>query len=124
MLLMLAGTLALAQGISGSYSGKWTGASGTDGDFHLTVAPDGSGGVRAEVMFTIGGQEVKCKVTRSKIEGEKIVELAYEFTLGDVKLESAIAGAKKGTSLAGTYRTKTVADGSLVDEGTWQASPK
>jgi hypothetical protein len=115
-------TLLLAQALAGTYKGKWSGASGSDGDFHLTLGPDGKGGVKADVMFTLGGQEVKCTVVRIKIEGEKIVDLAYQFSLGDIKLESAITGEKKGSAFEGTYKTKAVADSSAVDEGTWKAS--
>ena len=48
--------------------------------------------------------------------------LVYEFDLGDVKLQSTAIGDLNGKALEGTYKTKSLGDGSAVDEGTWKAS--
>jgi hypothetical protein len=66
---------------------------------------------------------VKTQVVSATLDGDKI-EAAYEFTLGDNKLRSAIAGRLNGSRLEGTYKTTAVAAGAQVDEGTWKATRK
>jgi hypothetical protein len=55
------------------------------------------------------------------VDGSKI-EIVYDFDLGDVKLQSTATGELKGKVLEGSYKTKSLADGSAVDEGTWKAT--
>jgi hypothetical protein len=110
---ILAATIAFAQSIAGSYKGTWTG-SAAGGDFHLTVT-----GGKADIGFTIEGQEVPCKIVSQKIDGASI-EIVYEFDLQGTKLQSAIKGTLKGKSLEGTY--KTSAGDAPVDEGTWKTT--
>jgi hypothetical protein len=99
----------------GTYKGTWNGAT-ANGDFHLTVRPDGKS---ADVGFSMGGEEVACKVVSVKIEGAAI-EIVYQFDLQGNSLQSAIKGSLKGKSLEGTYRT--TAGDSPVDEGAWKTT--
>ncbi len=105
---------------AGTYKGTWTGAA-SSGDFHLTLRPDGKGGLGADVGFTIEGQEVPCKVTLLKVDGASIAA-TYEFDLQGNKLQSAITGTLKGKSLEGTYKTTAAGTDSTVDEGSWKTS--
>lgn len=109
-----------AADLSGTYKGIWAGGM-ADGDITITVTPGQDGPPKAEVSFTVQGQNVKCNVTSFKVDGSK-VELVYDFDLGDTQLESTATGELKGDSLSGTYKTKSLGDGSAVDEGTWKAS--
>lgn len=104
---------------AGSYKGKYEGSSG-GGDIKISLTlVDGKW--NGEAGFGLGGQDVKCKVISLKVDGSKI-QMVYTFDLGGTVLQSAIEGEMKGTTLAGTYKTKVPADGSAVDEGTWSAS--
>ncbi len=120
--IVLALTVFLAAAdLAGTYKGTWTGGQAS-GEITLTFrAADGGGTPTADVSFAMGGQDVKCTVTSVKVDGSK-VEVVYQFDLGDTKLQSTATGELKGNTLEGTYKTKAVADGSAVDEGTWKAS--
>jgi hypothetical protein len=105
---------------AGTYKGTWTGAA-AGGDFRLTLRPDGKGGLGADVAFTIEGQEVPCKVTAQKIDGDAIA-VTYEFDLQGNKLQSAIKGTAKGKTVEGTYKTTAAGTDSTVDEGSWKTT--
>ena len=109
-----------AADFSGTYKGTWTGGQ-ADGDFTMTLRSGEDGPAKADVSFTIAGQNVKCNVTSVKVDGSKI-EIVYEFDLGDVRLQSTVIGQLSGKALEGTYKTKSLADGSAVDEGTWKVA--
>ena len=119
--LLFLGSLAFGlAGPAGKYVGTWTGAGG-QGDFKIALTPGAAQGEwTADVSFTLGGQEVKCKTAYIKITGTKI-EVAYDFSLGDLKARSTIVGQIKDNDLSGDYTTKGE-DGSSVDAGTWKAS--
>jgi len=117
--LLLAFVLCAAD-ISGTYKGTWTGGM-ANGDITMTFTSGADGAPKADVSFTIQGQDVKCNVTSLKVDGSKI-EVTYDFDLGDTKLQSTATGTIDGKSLQGTYKTKSLADDSAVDEGTWKAS--
>jgi len=118
-LLPIAALWAGAADLNGTYKGTWSGGQAS-GDISMTLTTAG-GETKAVVSFAFGGQDVKCNVTSVKVDGGKI-EIVYTFDLGDVKMESTATGELKGTSLEGTYKTKSLADGSAVDEGTWKAT--
>ena len=105
---------------AGKYAGKWQGESGAAGDFQLTLALAG-GQWKAEVSFTMGDQNVPCKVSALSVNGAN-VHVVYTFDLLGTKLESTIDGERTGAKLAGKYRTRSVADSAAVDQGTWDAS--
>lgn len=111
---------AAAADWAGTYKGTWTGGQ-ADGDFTLIIRPGDDGASKAEVSFTIAGQDVKCHVTSVKLNDTKI-EVVYEFELGDTKLQSTVTGELNGKTVQGSYKTKSLSDGSAVDEGTWKAT--
>lgn len=111
---------ASAADFSGTFKGTWTGGQ-ANGDITMTLRSADGDSVKADVSFTIAGQDVKCNVTSVKVDGSKI-EVVYDFDLGDVKLQSTATGQLNGKTLEGSYKTKSLADGSAVDEGTWKAS--
>jgi hypothetical protein len=98
---------------AGTYKGTWTGAQ-AGGDIHLTLR-DG----KAEVGFTLEGQEIPGKVLSLKIDGPSIT-LVYEFDLQGNKLQSSTEGTLKGTTLEGTYKTTAVGEDAPLDQGTWK----
>lgn len=113
-------SLAFAASPAGKYAGTWTGAGG-QGDFKIALAPGAAQGEwTADVSFTLGGQEVKCKTAYIKVDGSKI-EVAYDFSLGDQKARSTVTGQIKGDDISGDYTTKGE-DESSVDAGTWKAT--
>jgi hypothetical protein len=105
--------------LAGVYTGTWSGASGSAGDFRITLTLT-AGKLTPDVMFTMGSTEVKTKVTHVAVDGLKL-EMRYEFDLGGNRLESTIKGTLSGETMEGRYTTKSVADGSPADEGEWKA---
>ena len=118
-LLFLAFTLMTAADLGGMYKGSWSGAA--TGDFRLTLTGVDGGEWKGTVVFTMGGEEYKTKVTSIKVDGTKL-NLTYTYQLQGTALQSNIIGELKGTTFEGTYKASTVADGAAVDEGTWKAS--
>ncbi len=116
LLPILADTIA-----AGKYTGKWEGASGASGDFHITLTSASDDKWTSEVMFSLGGQDVKCNVKSISVEGPKL-HVVYTFDLQGTELESTIDGEMTGKKLAGKYKTRAVADNSAVDEGTWETT--
>jgi hypothetical protein len=125
----LLGILALCAGLpvaadpvaAGKYTGKWEGASGASGDFHITLASAPEGKWTSEVLFSLGGQDVKCEVKSIRVEDSKL-HMVYTFDLQGTQLESTIDGEMSGKKLGGKYKTRVVADSSAVDEGTWETT--
>lgn len=108
-----------AADIAGTYKGSWSG--GASGDFRIKLEPADNGQWNAEIVFTMGTDEVKTKVKSVKVDGSKL-DVVYDFDLQGNALESTVTGELTGKTLEGTYKTKAVGDGSPVDEGTWKAS--
>jgi hypothetical protein len=119
IVLLLLSSLALAlPGVAGQYSGTWTGMQ-SDGTIKIALAPAaGAGEWTANVSFTLGDQEVKCKTVRVKVDGEKL-DLAYEFNVSGLQATSTVAGKFDAGKLEGTYSTKS-AEGAAVDQGTFK----
>ena len=117
--LFLAAVLCVsAAGLAGTYKGSWSGAA--TGDFRLKLEQTGAEW-KADIVFTMGTDEVKTKIKSVKVDGAK-VDIVYDFDLQGTPLESTVSGQLTGNTMEGTYKTKTVADGSPVDEGTWKVS--
>jgi hypothetical protein len=112
---MLAGQDTIA---AGRYNGQWTGASG-GGDIHVVFRANGEGKLTPEVGFTLGGQDVACKVLSFKTDGAKFT-MVYEFDAQGTILQSATEATVKGKTIEGTY--KTSAGDQAVDSGTWKAT--
>ena len=123
LLLLLIVTLIQlgAQTAPGTYTGTWSG--GATGDFRLTLTEAEKGDWKADVVFTMGSDEVKTKVTSVKVEGNKITVI-YQYDLQGTQLQSNVTGEFKGKTIEGTYKATAVGDGSAVDEGTWKVSAK
>jgi hypothetical protein len=121
VLCLVASFILFAAGLAGTYKGTYSGSAGASGDFVVSLTQADSGEWKSEVTFTLGGQDVKTKITSLKVDGSKVT-IVYEFDLQGTVLESTITGELSGDALAGGYHTKVVADGSAVDEGTWKAT--
>jgi hypothetical protein len=104
---------------AGKYSGTWVGLQ-SDGSIKIVLAPAvaNKGEWTADVSFTLGEQEVKCKTVSIKVDGDKL-DLAYEFNVGGLQATSTVAGKFDGAKLEGTYTTKS-AEGAAVDQGTFK----
>lgn len=121
ILLLLFSSLALAAASpAGKYSGSWTGAT-SDGGIKIELIKPSGADWDANVSFTMGGQEVKCKTASVKVDGSKL-ELVYDFTLGaDLQLRSTATGTIDGEKMEGAYTTRS-SDGNTVDQGTWKVA--
>jgi len=120
--LMIAfGFAFAAEQIAGRFEGEWSSsASGVSGKFHLVVNMKDDK-PQAEVTFTLGDQEVKTKIREIKL-GPSEIQAAYDFDLQGNLLRSTITGKLSDKILEGSYSTKTVADDTPVDQGTWKAT--
>jgi hypothetical protein len=119
VMTLAAGSLSAADMLAaGIYKGQWSGAGGS-GDIQLTLRAKSDGGVTPEVGFTLGGQDVKCKIISFKADGAKFT-LVYEFDAEGNPLQSAIEGTAKGKTIEGTY--KTTAGDQAVDAGTFKVA--
>jgi hypothetical protein len=121
LILFLGSFCIFAAGLAGTYKGTYSGSSGASGEFVVSLTQAENGEWKSEVTFTLGGQDVKTKITSLKVDGSKIT-IVYEFDLQGTALESTITGELNAGALGGDYHTKVVADGSAVDEGTWKAT--
>lgn len=122
VILFLAAAAAMfADGVSGTYKGSYTGSAGASGDFVVSFNKADNGDWKSEVTFTLGGENVKTKITSLQVDGSK-VKVVYTFDLQGTALESTVTGELKGATLEGAYHTKVVTDGSAVDDGTWKAT--
>jgi hypothetical protein len=123
LLALLTMTLPLAADplAGGKYTGKWEGTSGGSGDFRMTLTPAEGDKWSVDVNFTLGGQEVKCTVKSTTVADGKL-RVVYTFDLQGNVLESTVEGELTGKKLGGKYKTRAVADGSAVDEGTWETT--
>ena len=109
----------LAADLAGTYKGSYSGSAGASGAFQITLAQSGSDW-KAEVTFNLG-DDVKAKVTSLQVDGAKI-KVVYQFELQGATLESTAIAELKGDKFDGTYTTKSIPDGSAVDQGTWNAT--
>jgi hypothetical protein len=121
LVLMFCAALLFSAGLAGTYKGTFSGSSGASGDISVTLTQAGDDW-KSEVTFSLGGDTVKTKVTSVKVDGAKMT-VVYTFDLQGTVLESTVTGELKDGTMAGEYHTKTVADGSAVDDGTWKATP-
>jgi hypothetical protein len=117
VLLSAAGLVAGDTIAAGTYKGQWTGATAS-GDIHITFRDGGDGKLSPEVGFTLGDQNVTCKVLSFKVDGSHFT-MVYEFDAQGTMLQSAIEAGVKGKTIEGTY--KTTAGDQAVDSGTWKA---
>jgi protein-disulfide isomerase len=121
LLLFVLALLSLAAATpAGTYIGTWSGAA--SGDFRLVLEQSGDTW-KADVVFTLGTDEVKTVVKSVKVDGNKI-NVIYQYDLQGTTLQSNVTGELTGKTISGTYIATAVGDGSAVDEGTWKVSAK
>jgi hypothetical protein len=105
--------------LAGTYKGSYSGSAGASGEFRIVLSQSG-GTWKADVNFNLG-EDVKAKVTSVEVDGAKI-KVVYQFEFQGATLESTATAELKGDKFDGAYQTKSVADGSSVDEGNWNAT--
>jgi hypothetical protein len=105
----------------GTYIGTWSGAA--SGEFRMKLTTGDDGKLNAEVMFTMGTNEVQTKIVSLKVDGDQL-NVVYQYDLQGTKLQSDVRGELKDNTLSGTYKATLVNEGTAVDEGTWTASTK
>src|SRR5215469_556648 len=117
-LIVCVGT-AFASDLNGTYKGTWTSDNQGGGD--LTMSFSGkSASLKAEVSFTNQGETVKCDVKSIKLDGSKLL-LVMDYGEGD-RYEATVSGDLRDKLLSGTYKTKSLADDSRGDTGTWKCT--
>ena len=104
---------------AGTYVGKWIGIN-AEGDFKIALSQTENGEWRAEVSFTYGDADIKCKMVSVKVKNGN-VELVYDFEIASLHARSTVTGEIKGDEMSGKYHTEG-ADRSEVDQGTWKVS--
>jgi len=104
--------------LPGTYKGEWSGAGGS-GEIQLKLTAAADGKLIPEMSFTLGGDQIKSKVTSFKVDGARL-SIVYEFDAQGNLLQSAAEATIKGKTIEGTY--KTTAGDQAVDSGTWKAS--
>jgi len=117
-LIVLVG-LAFASDLNGTYKGTWASDSQGGGDLTMNFSGD-SGSVKADVSFTNGGETVKCDVKSVKLDGSKLL-LVMDYGEGS-RYEAIVSGELHEKVLSGTYKTKSLADDSPGDAGTWKTT--
>jgi hypothetical protein len=103
---------------AGNYVGKWVGGS-AEGVIKIALTQE-KGEWKADVSFTYGDADIKCKTVSVKVEGSKL-DLVYTFEIAGMQAQSTVTGDIKDEEMSGTYHTQG-ADGSDVDQGTWKVS--
>jgi hypothetical protein len=111
--------LAFASDLNGTYKGTWTSDNQGGGDLTMSFSGD-SGSLKAEVSFTNEGETVKCDVKSVTLDGSKLL-LVMDYGDGN-RNEAIVSGQLDGKLLSGTYKTKSLADDSPGDTGTWKST--
>ncbi|HWZ45865.1 MAG TPA: hypothetical protein VNW97_20500 [Candidatus Saccharimonadales bacterium] len=105
---------------AGSYAGTWTGSSAEGGiKIALSQAAE-KGPWKAEVSFSYGDNEIKCKTVSIKVDDGKL-DLVYDFEIASIRAQSTVSGEIKGQEISGKFHTLG-ADGADVDQGTFKVS--
>ena len=112
--------LALASGLNGTYKGTWASDNQGGGDLTMSFSGD-SDSLKAEVSFTNEGETITCDVKSVKFDGSKLL-LVMDYGSEGNRYEATISGVLDGKALSGTYKTKSLANDSDGDSGTWKSS--
>jgi hypothetical protein len=72
VLCLVASFILFAAGLAGTYKGTYSGSAGASGDFVVSLTQTEGGDWKSEVTFTLGGQDVKTKITSLKVDGAKL----------------------------------------------------
>lgn len=112
--------LAFANNLNGTYKGTWISDNQGGGDLTMSFT-GGSDSLKAEVSFTNEGETIQCDVGSVKLSGSKLL-LVLDYGVEGNRYEATISGVVDGKLLSGTYKTKSLADDSAGDTGTWKSS--
>ena len=110
--------LAFASDLNGTYKGTWVSDNEGGGDLTMTFSGD-SDSLKAEVSFTNQGETIKCDVKSVKLDGSKLL-LIMDYGAEGNRYEATVSGVVDGKLLSGSYKTKSLADDSAGDTGTWK----
>jgi hypothetical protein len=77
--------------------------------------------LKAEFSFTNEGETIKCDVKSIKLDGSNL-HLIMDYRIEGNRYEATISGVLDGKMLSGTFKTKSLADDSADDTGTWKTS--
>src|SRR5579863_8184267 len=78
---------------AGNYVGKWVGGS-AEGVIKIALTQE-KGEWKADVSFTYGDADIKCKTVSVKVEGSKL-DLVYTFEIAGMQAQSTVTGDIKG----------------------------
>ncbi len=112
--------LAFAGDLKGTYKGTWASDNQGSGDLTMSFTGD-SDSLKAEVSFTNEGETIKCDVKSVKLDGSKLL-LVMDYGVESSRYEATLSGVVDGKLLSGTYKTKSLADVSAGDTGSWKIS--
>lgn len=112
--------LAVASDLNGTYKGTWVSDNQGGGDLTMSFRGDPDS-LKAEVSFTNEGETIKCDVKSVKLDGSKLL-LVMEYGVEGSRYEATLSGVVDGKLVSGTYKTKSLADDSAGDTGTWKGS--
>jgi hypothetical protein len=118
--LLLSAVCAMAADLTGAYKGTWSGNNG-GGDITMTFSNGDNASSKAAVSFTYNGEDIACRVTSVKVNGS-LVQMVYDFDIDGNRMQTTMTGQLKNKTLEGSYKTKSLSDGSEVDEGAWKAA--
>lgn len=112
--------MAFARDLKGTYKGTWGSDNQGGGDLTMSFSGD-SDSIKAEVSFTNEGDTIQCDVKSVKLDGSKLL-LVMNYGPEGNRYEATLTGTLDGKTLSGTYKTKSLADDSSGDTGTWKIS--
>jgi hypothetical protein len=118
-LLVLLFSVVVLASPAGNYVGKWVGSS-AEGVIKIALTQAEKGEWKADVSFTYGDADIKCKTVSVKVENNKL-DLVYTFEIAGMQAQSTVTGDINGQEMSGKYHTQG-SDGSDVDQGTWKVS--
>jgi hypothetical protein len=120
IVVLICAVCAVAADLTGAYKGTWSGNNGS-GDIQLTFKAVDGNSSKAEASFTYNGETIPCHVTSVKVNGSQ-VQMVYDFEIDGRQMQTTMTGQLKNKTMDGSYKTKSLPDGSEVDEGTWKAA--
>ncbi len=118
--LILSAVCALAADLTGAYKGTWSGDNG-NGDITMTFSGGDNSSSKAAISFTYNGETIPCHVTSVKVDGSQ-VQMVYDFEIDGRQMQTTMTGQLKSKAMDGSYKTKSLPDGSEIDTGTWKAA--
>jgi len=103
---------------TGQYSGTWNSDGGAgSGKVTVTVA----GPTEGDLSFTYQDQVIKPTKVTAKVTDTQ-VEFTCDVELGGYQIRTTFQGTVDNKAISGSYQSKSAADGSALDSGTWKAT--